>query len=332
MKLLSPKNNEKIDLHTEIQKEWLENKRLPKSGAAPKDWLNLQKEGTDRSFAANVDFSWEDENNGEYVFEISEYEDFEDSDIYICRDKHMELANFYIGRKYFWRVKTAAECSEVYSFETLPSAPRFLSVGGVSNVRDIGGWNLKGGGKIRQGLVIRGGEMEIHQNITEQGLDTMNNVLKIKTDLDLRAPDNVSESALGKGKLLVIESKAYDEFLNDEETARAVFEVFEREENYPIYVHCWGGADRTGTVIFILEAVLGMKCEDMFCDYELTSLGIWGERSIESDLFKAFMKKLKTFGEESDSVNVLCENFLKKIGITDSGIEKMRKILIEKNA
>ena len=329
LKLLSPKNGETIELHTEEQKKRLSVRQLCAQRGKDIDWLNLSREGEDRSAPEDVFFSWEGE-GGEYALEISEKETFADSETYICAENRAAIGNFFIGRKYFWRVKTPNAVSETYWFETESDPPRFLNVEGVSNVRDIGGWKLCGGGKIKQGLIIRGGEMEIHQNITENGLKTMKEVLKIKTDLDLRAPGFASESALGKDRLLLIPIKAYSEFFDDGESARKVFEVFQKEENYPVYVHCWGGADRTGTVIFILEAVLGMSREDLFCDYELTSLGIWGNRTVNIDTFENFLNRLSEYGEKGDSINVLCEKFLKKIGITDEGIGKMRSILTEK--
>lgn len=330
LKLLCPKNGELIELHTEIQKNRLADKKFSNEPGKKIDWLDLHKEGEDRSFSKSIVFSWEDDCAGGYVFELCENENFCNPLMRECTKPYTEINNLYIGRTYFWRVRTADECSETYRFETEASAPRFITVEGVSNVRDIGGWNLCGGGKIKQGLVIRGGEMEIHQNITENGLKTMKEVLKIKTDFDLRAPGFVSESALGKDKLLLIPIKAYSEFFDDEKSARKVFEVFQNEENYPIYIHCWGGADRTGTVIFILEAILGMSREDLFCDYELTSLGIWGVRTVNIDTFENFLNRLSEYGEKGDSINVLCEKFLKKIGLTDVGIKQIRNILTEK--
>ena len=38
-----------------------------------------------------------------------------------------------------------------------------------------------------------------------------------------------------------------------------------------MYFHCIGGADRTGTLAFLIEALLGVNEGDMSKDYELTS-------------------------------------------------------------
>ena len=73
-----------------------------------------------------------------------------------------------------------------------------------------------------------------------------------------------------------------------------------------------------------------MSREDLFCDYELTSLGIWGGRTVNIDTFENFLNRLSEYGEKGDSINVLCEKFLKKIGLTDVGINQIRNILTEK--
>lgn len=38
-----------------------------------------------------------------------------------------------------------------------------------------------------------------------------------------------------------------------------------------MYLHCVGGADRTGTLAFLIEALVGVSESDLSKDYELTS-------------------------------------------------------------
>lgn len=38
-----------------------------------------------------------------------------------------------------------------------------------------------------------------------------------------------------------------------------------------VYIHCMVGADRTGTLAFLLEALLGVSESDLSKDFELTS-------------------------------------------------------------
>ena len=49
-------------------------------------------------------------------------------------------------------------------------------------------------------------------------------------------------------------------------------------ENKAIYFHCAGGADRTGALAFLIEALLGVSESDMSKDFELTSMTVKNKR------------------------------------------------------
>ncbi|NIY15095.1 MAG: hypothetical protein GWM98_09415, partial [Nitrospinaceae bacterium] len=68
-----------------------------------------------------------------------------------------------------------------------------------------------------------------------------------------------------------------------------IFQVFADRENYPVLFHCVGGADRGGTVAFLLNGLLGKDREHLIRDFELTTLSVWGERSRWSDQFRALL-------------------------------------------
>ncbi len=48
------------------------------------------------------------------------------------------------------------------------------------------------------------------------------------------------------------------------------FSVFAKGENYPIVFHCIGGTDRTGTLAYLLNGLLGVSQEDLIRDYEMS--------------------------------------------------------------
>ena len=173
--------------------------------------------------------------------------------------------------------------------------------------------------------------MDDHCTLTEAGKKVLLNQLKIKTDFDLRTSDLPSPLGDSVNLVRIPLHGAYgriSEFKND---YRDMLRVFCDERNYPIYIHCWGGADRTGTLLFLLCALLGMCEEDLFLEYELTSFSVWGPRSSDSELFTAFKDALSEYGSEKDTLVTKSRNFILSTGITEEEIAKIRKILLESN-
>jgi protein-tyrosine phosphatase len=182
------------------------------------------------------------------------------------------------------------------SFITVDSRYRFVEVDGALNLRDLGGIGIK------QGMIYRGSEINREYKITESGRRTMRDVLGIKTQLSLRGEvdDTDGVSVIGEGvQYRHIPYRPYEEIF-EEKNRRAIIEIidlFADETNYPIYFHCFGGADRTGMVAMLLRAIMGECDEDILTDYELTSLssyaygaaegvGALGFRSREADYFR----------------------------------------------
>ena len=164
---------------------------------------------------------------------------------------------------------------------------RWIYVPGARNVRDLGGWN-----GLRTGRVFRGTELNDVGNhklqIGSAGKKILLKDLGIRTDLDFRALDEksrgacVTKSALGANVRLVdAVIRPYTRMFDPDQTNEyaAVLRVFADERNYPVYMHCWGGADRTGTVAFILEGLCGVSEADLAIDYELTSFTMFGLRT-----------------------------------------------------
>lgn len=147
-------------------------------------------------------------------------------------------------------------------------ALRMLYIPGTFNVRDLGGWACDGG-TARYGLLIRGGRLD------EDSVDICLEQLGIKCDLDLRgtAEAGITESPLGKTVDFVC-AKNYNWYsISDKETWKTnlLCVIDHVIKNEPVYFHCTAGADRTGTLACVLEAILGMSQSDIDKDYELTS-------------------------------------------------------------
>lgn len=168
---------------------------------------------------------------------------------------------------------------------------RWIDVEGTANFRDIGGWT-----GLRTGRVYRGAEANCHTNAellaklgikchnlfaTERGLRTLSEELAIRTDLDLRGrgesptPD---ATPIPGAQLVRIPCSSYTNLLRQTEIVAKILRVFADKRNYPVYVHCYGGADRTGSVCALLEGLCGVAEEDLSIDFELTSFSRVGRR------------------------------------------------------
>lgn len=322
--LKNPENGEKIDLLTCEQLEFLmmDRSALQVENVLNIDYLNFKKENNDDySFPKSIRLEWEADSEG--IVQISEYENFDS--FYSEQGKGFcILDNLKCGTRYFWRVVCGDEISNTYYFDTEDKCPRFVKIDGLTNVRDCGGWKTISGKKIRQGLLYRGCEMNSHINITEVGIKTMRETLKIKSVLDLRGKNEVGE-VVCIGNYANIPALAYDDWLEQPDVCRKIFEFLLDEENYPLYFHCWAGADRTGTVAFLVGAVLGMSYQDLIDDYEITSLSM-AVRTRNGENFKRFLEIFDSF--KGESVSEKAKNYLLSCGTSESSIEKFRKLML----
>ena len=95
-------------------------------------------------------------------------------------------------------------------------------------------------------------------------------------------------------------------------------------------MHCAGGADRTGTVCFLLEALCGVSLEDAEIEYELTSFSPVGMRHRNSETglpFALMVRLISTFPGEAfaDKVAYWAENVA---GLTKDEIARIRANLV----
>ena len=131
------------------------------------------------------------------------------------------------------------------------------------------------------------GAVETDYHITNEGLYDMLDVLGIKFDMDLR--NELALPLAGDALGSRVNHKYYDmamyEGIFTDEGMKRVREVFKdlaNENNYPIYLHCTYGNDRTGTICYLLEALLGVSRGDCLRDYGLSNLPIENIKVVES--------------------------------------------------
>ena len=260
------------------------------------DYFNIGKEGGYRLDApAPVTVSWTRQTGlTTERIEVSESDDYSNPFVYIAPNnaESYDIYNLIPGRTYYYRVVSADTVQEhvvgTGSFSTNGSL-RMIYAEGAWNIRDMGGWISGLNGKpIAYGKIYRGGQLKAKGQdsvlLSYAGIEAMR-MIGIRAELDLRSRDNcpVDGSALAKpdagGRddvdfLLVPESvnaRMYH-FQNNDANIRELQWIINRlKQNKPVYFHCQNGADRTGTLGFLIGALLGVSEGDLAKDYELTT-------------------------------------------------------------
>lgn len=202
----------------------------------------------------------------------------------------------------------------------------------TDNVRDIGGWACDGG-TVKYGMLFRGGEAQAADK------DLMANNIGIKTELQLRGKTESPQ----KYSLWGIEWFCADDYnwyslSNTDAWKYNLGVVFDSvTKNKPVYFHCSAGADRTGTLACILEALLGVSQSDIDKDYELTCFysgtgtDATARRRNESDwqgLINA-IKSVPLVGGLADTFRNRAISFAVSLGFTAEEINAYRAAMID---
>ncbi len=350
----TPKENEMVDL---LQGDILEfssnyvkyssSKYLPEGY----DKNNVYREDDFAPKAATL--SWESEEGAlYYTVKISTKADLSNAVSYMTLDNTLDVEDLFMGTKYYYQVIARFESKTVKSriFEfTTSYLPRTVHIEGVSNTRDFGGYyTVDGTHRVRQGMIYRGGLLE---TMTDAGKNKILNVLGIKTDLDMRG--EVATSPLGDGVNFINVSGPYYtggtgvDSLNSSDKANWTgtyreallqeIKAFANPDNYPIYIHCSLGRDRTGTLAFLINALLGVGEADLYRDYELSFFSTKGCADGQSpeymvgSAFHTLYMYIKNYKALPSSYSMAdkTEKFMLDIGITQEEIDSIRSILLE---
>jgi len=303
--------------------------------------------GEDCFVPKDVVISWDcrGKDADSYILKIGESENLSDARSYKALNKGITLNNLYAGTHYYYQVianyvdKTVE--SEVFDFVTA-DLPRTISIDGISNTRDIGGYKtLDGTQRVRQGMVYRGAAID---NLSDEAKETMLETYGIKTDLDLRG--QLKASPLGDSVNFVnvsaphyAQKHAPNAIFREsyKEALVTAIRTFADEENYPIYMHCQIGRDRTGTLAFLINALLGVEEVDLQLDYELSFLSQSGcadfkegitPSTFMGDPFWSLYHYIDNYKEEG-TLSEKTEQFMLDIGITSEEIASIKAIMLE---
>ena len=200
------------------------------------------------------------------------------------------ISNLIPGHDYYWEDVSDSSIYGVISAVSSASDRRLLDVGNVWNVRDLGGLPVDTNndgtidGTIEYGMLVRGGRL----NTTSSNITELQN-LGIDKEYDLAGSGELSPDVQFSGSNYVNDEVIHYQFdygtiVDNEDTyamaRQAVTDIMNDViGGNNVYFHCRVGADRTGTVAYILEGLLGVPDEQRYRDYELTSVSGLNDRT-----------------------------------------------------
>ena len=302
----------------------------------------------------------------EYKVLVSDNQNFDNAKELVAENNAVNVKNLFVNKTYYWKVVGGDKESEVSSFTT-GDYPRWIDARPMFNVRDMGGYMTSSGKRVKQGLIYRGGEIvtqawdehlvtnsEASKKAFRETMDMVGGV-----EIDLRKVDN-RENEQGRYKACAFAEKVDGqddiEFLplpigsygntitGNKADLKTIFERFAQADEHHVYYHCYGGADRTGTIGFLLNGLLGVSYTDMVIDFELTSYSSINNEHLRSHLhshqtwdhFDTLISKLQsdTTGGYSwnhyDSMEDKIEEFLTLgCGVSQETINRIREIMLE---
>lgn len=291
-----------------------------------------------------------------YCYHIATKEDFSDDLKIFSKDSSLSIHSLKGNTTYYWRVSDADELifSPTKTFKTTVGW-RDMDAGLTNNVRDLGGHLVKGNKIIKQGLLYRGCELNIEdyedgsgakhtKTINDDTVYTFKSIMHVGTEIDLRSATEANSmvvSNLGWSVTYDRESiGGYGSLIRSTSDAKKVKTIFnyflKASEDSAVYYHCWGGADRTGTISFLLGGLLGMSYTDLIIDYELTSFSYnlrehdkIGTYSDFPSLISA-LKEVTNHNETNPDIQEMVITYLtNNVGLTNSDIETLQNKMLE---
>jgi len=282
----------------------------------------------------------------EFVISLSENEDMSDAAEYVCEadaDENMiysfALKNLYLMKTYYYTICAEGSelSSDIHSFTTACDVPRNLDIDGVTNVRDMGGWPLEGGGYERQGMIYRGAKFNKDESeeplVTPEGITTLKDVLHIRSELDFRTVEDnenggITKSVLGDDVNYYSMPWSASSISKASDMIRDIMVLFSDENNYPIYFHCSIGTDRTGFIAVLIHGLLGVSEDDIYRDYVFSDLGVIETAREAKNMRNRVEKNIKVC--EGETFQEQVQNYLLGIGVTREQIDSIIDIMTVK--
>ena len=227
---------------------------------------------------------------------------------------------------------------------------RWTNVEKIPNLRDVGGFTNMYGKLLKRGVFYRSAgwndNAETPKNrpesewkkgksrLTEQGRRRALEALGLRTDLDLRSASEcwgMSGSPLGACVSWEhIPFGHYDEIPGSkrfEKAVKDVFAVLADPSKRPLVFHCIGGADRTGTLAFYIQALCDVDDDTLVKDWELTGCYTARTSLRHEDCIDRLQDSLLRYPGGSTKQRV--RTFLRSCGVTDAQMDAVRSAMLD---
>ncbi len=309
------------------------------------DGGNYRENDLDRALPLTLSYREENKREGDpdvktATLLLSQSSDMASPAVYVLKTGEMEISvyNLLTNATYYYSFRILFEDNRVIVTPPMPvrtaDTRRFLYVDNVRNVRDIGGTksSLYGGCRIRSAMMYRGHELdglgsksESDFKATPAAIETLE-ALGIKTDLDLRAIYNpVLPNATYMSVSLVGYTGAFESGAAN--TYGVILKSLADPANFPYYTHCTYGCDRTGTLFFMLGALLGVSEADLLKEYELSA---FYHSTMSREYRPLYTELLNAFHALDGETTVeKAEGWARSLGVTDEEIASIRRNLLE---
>lgn len=267
---------------------------------------------------------------------------FSFSDVVSSNGGVYEITNLIPGNLYHYEVRAEDNFQLLSDSIFATGQVRMIYSENGLNVRDIGGWRTSDGRRIQYGRIYRGAAYS--RGFTKRDAAIIKDQLGIKAEIDLRSeaelrldddnPDNnLNYSVFGSGVSYYHYPMPLTDFINEDVVYVGVFRIVlaSLQDGKNVFIHCAGGADRTGSIMLMLEAILGVDISEMAKDYELTS---FAPKYYDQNNFRPCDRCKNTFDHfaavsgKTGTTNEIACYYLLSQGVTQQEIDSFRSIML----